>query len=243
MISKFEGIIVSETMYGETSKILKIFTKEEGIISVMAKGVKSMKSRLRPFTMKFTYGFFHVYYKEDKLSILKDVDLIDYFKNIKSDLVKMGYLGFITELSTQVYKESLDNEIYDLYIKVIKKMELGMNPLVLTNILEIKYLDYIGVGLRLDNCVSCGSTSNIVTLDADSGGYICKNCYRNQILVNQKTIKLIRMYYYIDINSISEVKISEEIIKEINFFINRYYERYTGLYLQSKKFLSELIKN
>lgn len=58
MIKKVEGIIINETPYGETSKVMQIFTKELGIISVMGKGVKSIKSRLRPLTMKFTYGFF-----------------------------------------------------------------------------------------------------------------------------------------------------------------------------------------
>ena len=74
MITKVEGIIVSETPYGDTSKIINLYTKEYGIIGVMCKGAKSMKSRLRALTMKFTYGSFYIYYKEDKLSILKDVD-------------------------------------------------------------------------------------------------------------------------------------------------------------------------
>lgn len=242
VIKKIEGIIVNETPYGETSKVMQIFTKELGIISVMGKGVKSMKSRLRPFTMKFTYGFFYLYYKEDKLSILKEVDLIDSFKRIKSDILTISYLSYLSELSTQVYKHSMESLVYDLFIQVLNKMEQGMNPLILTNILEIKYLDFLGVQLYLEGCVLCGSKNNIVTIDADSGGYVCKKCYRNQIVVSQKTIKLIRMYYYVDVFSISKISISEEVAREINFFLNRYYEKYTGLYLQSKQFLNQMLK-
>ena len=119
-------------------------------------------------------------------------------------------------------------------------MECGMNPLILTNILELKYLPFLGVGLELDSCILCGNKTNIVTIDADTGGFVCKNCYQNQILVSDKTVKLIRMYYYVAIDSISEIKVSEEVAREINFFINRYYERYTGLYLNSKKFLNKM---
>lgn len=242
MVRKFEGIIVGETPYGDTSKILQIFTREEGIIGVMAKGVKSMKNPLRAFTMKFTYGFFYVYYKENKLSLLKDVDLIDSLKTLKSDIILMSYLGYISELCVQAYKHSLEPEVYILFSQILKKMESGMDPLILTNILEIKLLDYLGVGLNLAGCVSCGSKTNIVTLDADSGGYLCKKCYQKGILVSPKTVKLIRLYYYVAIESISEIRISESVAREINFFINRYYDKYTGLYLQSKQFLNKMLK-
>lgn len=241
MITKVEGMIVSETPYGDTSKIINIFTKEYGIIGVMCKGAKSMKSRLRALTMKFTYGFFYIYYKEDKLSILKDVDVIEEFRTIKNDIVLISYLNYITELTIQVYKHSNEKIIYGLYMSVLKKMEQSMNPLILTNILEFKYLPFLGVGLELDSCILCGKKTDIVTIDADTGGYVCKNCYTDQVLVSDKTVKLIRMYYYVAIDSISTIKISDDIAREINFFINRYYERYTGLYLNSKKFLNKML--
>lgn len=241
MITKVEGMIVNETPYGDTSKIIQIFTREYGIIGVMCKGVASMKSRLRALTIKFTYGSFYIYKKEDKLSLLKDVDVLDDFKKIKSDILLISYLNYITELTTQVYKQSSEAILYDYYIAGVKKLEAGLNPLVITNILELKYLPFLGVGLELDACILCGNKTNIVTLDADEGGFVCKNCYVNQILVSPKTVKLVRMYYYVEIDSISELKISEEVIKEINFFINRYYERYTGLFLQSKKFLNKML--
>lgn len=241
MITKVEGIIVNETPYGDTSKIIQLYTFEYGIIGIMCKGVMSMKSRLRALTIKFTYGSFYIYYKEDKLSILKDVDVLNDFKTIKSDIVLISYLNYLTELTTQVFKQSGEAILYKLYLAGIKKMNASMNPLVITNILELKYLPFLGVGLELDSCILCGNTTNIVTLDADEGGYVCKNCYTNQVLVSSKTVKMIRMYYYVAIDSITDLKISEEIVKEINFFINRYYERYTGLYLNSKKFLLEML--
>lgn len=241
MITKVEGIIVFETPYGETSKIVQLFTKEYGILGLMCKGVQSMKSPMRALTMKFTYGFFYIYYKEEKLSILKDVDLICDFKTIKSDILLVSYLNYLTELTVQVFKQCKNTILYDLFLAGVKKIEEKMDPLVITNILELKFLPYLGVGLELDSCILCGNKTNIVTLDADAGGYVCKSCYTNQIVVSPKTIQMIRMYYYVEIASISKLSIHEAIVKEINFFIHRYYERYTGLYLNSKKFLQKML--
>lgn len=240
MITKIEGIVIRETPYGDTSKIINILSKEHGIIGVMCKGAQSMKSKFRTTTMRFTYGFFYVYFKEDKLSLLKDVDVIDPFLHIKSDILLNSYMAYVIELATQVVKQSDVPEIYDLFISVLKKMESGFDPKILTNILEIKYLDYLGVPLNLDSCAKCGNQTSIVTIDPDVGGYICKNCLRQERIVSPKVIKLLRMYYYVSIDSITDLKISNEIVEEIDYFLSKYYERYTGLYLHSKQFLKEI---
>lgn len=238
MIKEIEGIIVREIPYGETSKIIHVYTVE-GIISIMCKGAKSLKSSFRATTLKFTYGKFNIYYKENKLSTLSSVDIINPLSKIKNDIVLLSYLNYLTELTTQVLKQTTDN-LYEDFINAILKIELGLDPLVIANILEIKYLDNLGVGLNLDSCVSCGSKVNIITIDGDRGGYICSNCYQNEIIVDKKTIELLRMYYYVDIKSISKLKISDKVKNEINHFLNVYYDRYTGLYLKSKDFLKKL---
>lgn len=240
MIEKLEGVIVRTTSYGETSLVLEIFTKEKGLIGVMAKGVKSLKSKLRASTMKFTYGFFYVYYKEGKLSILKDVDVINPLQVIHQDITLIGYFNYIVELSVQVFKESENSDIFPLMMATILKMNEGYDSLILVNILETKCLPYLGVGLNLDGCMRCGSTHNIVTIDGDVGGLICKNCYQNEKLVKTKSIQLLRIYEKISISSISKLDIKEENTKEINEFLNTYYNRYTGMYLQSKDFLKKL---
>lgn len=240
MISKFEGIIISETPYGDNSKIINIFTKEKGIIGVMCPNVKSLKSPLRSKTLKFTYATFHLKYNQNKLSKLIDVDIINNLSTIKEDIKLISYLSYLTDLTYQVAKQNDDNKIYEIFISTILKINEGKNPLILTNILELKYLDYLGVSLNLSSCIKCGNKTNIVTLDPTEGGYICQNCYTNEKILNPKSIKLIRMYYLIDINSISDIKINEEIANEINYFLDKYYERYTGLYLKSKEFLRRL---
>lgn len=240
MIEKVEGIIVSETPYGDTSKIINVFTREYGIIGVMAKGAKSMKSRLRGVTTKFTYAFFHIYYKKDKLSLLKDVDIIDSLNNIKTDLKLIGYMSYITELSTQVFKQSNDTNIFSLYIEAVKKLNEKLEPIVLANILEIKYLDYLGIALNLSSCINCGNKKDIVTVDPDQGGYVCKNCYRGERIVPLAIIKLLRMYYLVDIKTITSLNLKEDNIEQVNYFLTKYYERYTGLYLKSKDFLEQV---
>ena len=83
-IIEVEGIVVSNTPYKESSKIINIFTSEYGIIGCISKGCKNLKSKLRLPSEKFAYGTFHLYYKEDGLSTLIDGDIKNYFFNIKN---------------------------------------------------------------------------------------------------------------------------------------------------------------
>ena len=240
MIEEVTGIVVSENNYGEKSKIINLLTQEKGIIGVMVKGGRSLKSPLRSVTTKLTYGKFFIYYKKDKLSILKEVNIIDNFNNIKKDIELISYASYLVDLAYQVEKHNEEPIIFDNLVSGLIKINEGMNPVVIMNILELKYLDNLGVLPILDSCVECGSKDNIVTLSSSRGGFLCKDCSTGENIISSKAIKLIRMYYYVDISKIDNISLNETVVEEINNFLDDYYDRYTGLYLKSKGFLKNL---
>lgn len=240
MISKIEGIILKESVYGESSKIIQVLSREYGLISIMCKGAKSVKSKLRASTLLFTYGYFNIYYKADKISTLISVDVISLLPNVRSDIVLIGYASFLSDLTLQVIKQNDNIDVFNDLVEAMIKIDNGLDPLIISNIIELKFLPYLGVGISLDGCSICGNKHDIVTLDGDAGGFLCKNCYRNERIVDSKTLKLIRMYYLIDIKSITNINISDKVKNEINTFIDKYYDRYTGLYLKSKEFLKNI---
>ena len=237
-----DGLILQDTNYSESSKILNVLTKEYGVIGVLSKGSRTMKSKLRSVSRKLIYGTFHIYYKENGLSTLIGVDIKNSYSNILNNLTSISYASYILDLIKQVIKENDSSEIYDLTISTLNKINEGLDPLVLTNILELKLLDYLGVKPSIDSCSMCGNTENIVSLSSSNGGFLCKNCYSEDIITSEKTIKMIRMYYYVDIDKITKLDVSNEVKKEINLFLDDYYDRYTGLYLKSRNFIKELEK-
>ncbi|MBQ9019273.1 MAG: DNA repair protein RecO [Bacilli bacterium] len=239
-IESIEGIILSETNYSESSKILNVLTKEYGLIGVISKGCRNMKSKLRGVSRKLLLGTLHIYYKPNGLSTLIGVDVINSYSKTLMDLEKISYASFILDLISQVLKQTEDENIFDLLKDTLNKLEEGLNPIALTNILELKLLDYLGVSPSIDACAHCGNNKQIVTLSSDAGGYICKNCYNNEPLVSDKTIKMIRMYYYVDIKNITKLDVSDEVTYEINRFLDDYYDRFTGLYIKSKNFLKKI---
>lgn len=241
-IKEVEGIVVSETPYSESSKIINVITKEYGIIGILAKGANKLKSKLRSGSSKLSYANFHIYYKDKGLSTLIEVNTINNLKNIKTNINKISFAYYILDLVKQVVKHEYSKEIYNILISSILKIEEGYDAQIITNILELKMLEYLGVKPIIDECASCGSKTNIITISGDRGGYLCKNCRKNEYIVSDKTIKLIRMFYYVDVSKISKLEINKQSKSEIDMFINEYYDRYTGLYLKSKNFIKNLEK-
>lgn len=236
------GIVVFETNYSESSKILQVLTKEHGRIGIISKGCRNIKSKLRGVSRKLVYGTFHIYYKENGLSTLIAVDVINSFSKTTMNLTTISYASYILELIDQVSRDEADERLYSLLVSALLKIEEGLDPSVITNIVELKALDYLGVKPNIDCCSICGSDKAIVTLSSDMGGYICSQCYKGEALVSDKTIKLIRMFYYVDIEKITKLEVGDIAKKEINTFLDDYYSRYTGLYLKSKRFIQNVGK-
>lgn len=239
-IESVEGIVLSEVNYSESSKILNVLTREFGLIGIMSKGCRNVKSKLRGVSRKLIYGTFNIYYKESGVSTLISVDLINSFSKTMMDLTKISYSSFILDLVLQVVRQNNDSKIFELLRDSLIKIEDGINSLVITNILELKLLEYLGVKPNLDSCSLCGSTKNIVSLSGTDHGFVCGSCYTNQRITNIDTIKMIRLYDLVDISTINKLDIDKNIMNEINTFIDEYYEKYTGLYIKSKDFIKQV---
>ena len=239
-IESVEGIVLSEVNYSESSKILNVLTREYGLIGIMSKGCRSMKSKLRGVSRKLIYGTFNIYYKENGVSTLISVDLINSFSNIMKDLEKISYSSYILDLVLQVVRQNNDSSIFDLLKNTLTKIEDGIDSFVLTNILELKLLEYLGVKPNLDSCSICGSTKNIVSLSGTDHGFVCGDCFTNQRITSNDVIKTIRLYDLIDISTINKIDIDRKVCEEINTFLDEYYERYTGLYIKSKDFIKQI---
>lgn len=241
MKETIEGIILNETNYGETSKILNILTKEHGYISVIAKGSRTLKSKLRGVSMKLIYANFTITYKESGISNLIEATPINSLKNILTDLKKMNYATYLLDITKSLLKETSDKEIYEIVKNTLLKINDNFDPEILLNIVEIKYLKYLGVKPNFSKCFNCNS-KDILTYDLKLGGVVCNKCYQDGYVFSINTMKLLKLFQEIDIRKIDKLKITSQKTKEeLNLFIQEYYETYTGIYLKKKEKLKLFI--
>jgi len=240
MLVKTKGIVLKETPYSETSKVLNVLTSDYGLIGILSKGCKNMKSKLRGISNKMVYAEFTIKYKETGLSTLTEGNYINSFKNIFNDIKKANYSFYLMDLVYQIVSENNNKNLFPLLEQGLIKINDGLSPELISNIIELKLLKYLGVNLNLSNCVLCNSP-DIFNLDIDNGGVICKNCYHEGYIFNNKTIKLLSLMEQLDLSKITNLEITDEsIFMEVNDFLHEYYSTYTGLYLHDKKKFNKL---
>ena len=237
-----KGICLNEINYSDSSKILHVLTEEYGLVSIISKGCRNLKSKLRGASRKLIYGVYHFYYKEKGLSTLISIDVISFYSKTTMDLNRIVSASFLLDLTNQVVKQSEAKGILTVLLAALDKIEEGFQPEVITNIVQLKYLDYLGVQPTLDCCSICGKTTNIVSASPTAGGLVCSSCYQQDGFYSEDAIKHLRMYYYVDLKKISKIDVKEEVTKEINRFLDDYYDRYTGVYLKSKNIYQNIKK-
>ena len=239
MIRKVTGIVISTVDYKESSKIVNIFTEDEGIIGVLSKGCKTMKSKLRAVSTPLSQGTFYLRQYGSGMSLLTEVDLEISYKEIRKDIFKQNYALFLLDLASLVYRHGKQKQIYSLLISALAKIEEGYDAEVITNIVELQLLKYLGIQPELSCCVSCGNKEDIITISSYKGGYLCKRCVGGEFVYSLKMIKLIKMLSLVDLDKVKRIDIRDDVKKEISIFIDDYYDRYSGLYLKSRDILRE----
>ena len=87
-----KGLVIRTTDVRESDRLITIFTEEMGVISAMAKGARSLKSRQMSSTMQFCYASFVLYRKGENYWV-KESELIESFFDIRRSIEGLALAG------------------------------------------------------------------------------------------------------------------------------------------------------
>lgn len=243
MLEKCEGIILRSSSYGETNKIVTIYSKEWGKIGVMARGAKKPASRLSGITLPFTYAYFLVQ-KSKGLSVLQQGETIQSFKKIKADIFLTAYVSYMAELLDKATEEKKPNPyLFELFLQCIEYMEEGYDAQIIMHIFEMKMLTVLGITPHMQDCVICHSSEGTFSFSLRHAGIICHACKSQDayvLQVSDKTIRLLRVFYYFDLNRLGTISVSEQTKKEISHVLETYLIEYAGITLKTRRFLKQM---
>lgn len=245
MLQKCEGIVIRTTDYGETNKIVTLYTREWGKIGVMARGAKKPSSRLSSISQLFTHGYFLIQ-KGTGLGGMQQGEMISSMRSIGEDIFLTAYASYIVELTDKCTDEKKPNPFhFELLYQTLHYMNEGYDPDILTNIYEMKMLNVLGLHPILNQCSVCGSTDGLFSFSIREGGFICHRCLDKDpyhYKLSPASVKLLRLFYFFDLSRLGNISVKDETKLELKTVISAYYEEYSGLHLKTKKFLDSMGK-
>lgn len=243
MMQKVEGIVIRTIDYGESNKIVTLYTREHGKIGVMSRGAKKPKSRLAAVSQLFIYGTF-LFQRSPGLGTLNQAEIIDSFREVRHDLFRASYATYIVEMIDKLTEEKQPNPyLFELLYQTIHYLNEGIDADVLLRIYEMKMLAVAGILPQLDECVSCGSADVPVAFSIREAGFLCHRCtYRDSRAypLSAHSARLLRLFYYFDLERLGQISLKPETKQELKKIISAYYDEYSGVRLKSKRFLEQL---
>jgi len=126
MLQADVGIILNHFNYSETSVILKVYTKKNGLVSIVKKGARRKNSKTAAAAFQALSIVSVEYYYADKRDLFtgKSVDLWKPFKTLHTDVFKSSILLFINEILYKTIQHPEENE--PLY-EFIENFLIGMD--------------------------------------------------------------------------------------------------------------------
>lgn len=141
---KVDGIILKRRNIGEADRILTVFTKQFGKISIKAAGVRKIASR-RASHIELLNIVSMGLYKGQGMHVLTEAVSQENFLPIKEDLTKVGFAYHICELVDGLCPEGQESEaIFDLLRNMLQKLSTEENIAVIIHEFEVQLLTLLG---------------------------------------------------------------------------------------------------
>ncbi|MGM7702038.1 DNA repair protein RecO [Pseudalkalibacillus sp. Hm43] len=243
MLIKSEGIVIRTSDYGESNKVLTVYTKDFGKLGMMARGAKKTKSRLSSVSQLFTHAHFLIQ-KGSGLGSLSQGEIIHTYRGIKQDIVKTAYAAYMVELldkSTEDQKPS--SALFEFLSLSLRYLDEDVDPDILKAIFEMKMLRLAGVGPQVDRCVMCGRKEGSFYFSISEGGFLCeqdRHTDPNALGLSTHTARLLNLFYHIDLSRLGNVSVKKETKEVLKQVLTTYIDEYTGIRLKSKRFLDQI---
>jgi len=168
----------------EADKIVVMYSKEQGIIRCVAKGIKKTNSKLGG-RMDLLIANKLLLSKGRNLDIICQAEGVDNFKELRQDITKLSYAIYCAELIEHFGMENDSNseKIYSLFFNLLKNMSSAQGDnvvIILVLNFQLKLMEYTGYAVELDNCVRCNDRINdeMFVFCHESGGIVCSSCKR-----------------------------------------------------------------
>lgn len=245
MLNKVEGIVIRSMDYGEGHKIISVYTREAGKLSVMARGAKKLKSRHGAITQLFTYGQF-VVFKGNGMGTLNAGEIIDSHHKLREDLMKGAYAAYIAEMTDKLTGDNEPNRmLFEQLLAALKGIEEGKAPAIIAHIMEMKMLALSGYLPELDQCVSCGSAEGEMALSIAGGGLLCRSCRHRDpqaLLPGPGTLKLLRLFRHVDLWRLGQVEVKPVTGLQLKQIMRGLVDQHLDARWKSRSFLDQMEK-
>ncbi len=225
MILSTEAIVLKSRKYGDSSKLVSLFTYEKGVITVIAKGARNSKSKFGSSVQPMSIIYTNIYIKPNRdLHILSKAELVVPLGNIRRSMSKLAVgMAMMESIIQSQENDHANYELYDLLKNKLNKLNsIEIHPFTIFISFQIKLAELMGFGIDL---TGVNGNQQIMTFLYSEGTFLAKNAYdlENSFILNKNSIEIIKNIYNKNGAVFNGMDIAYSTIEQIVNFFSGYF--------------------
>lgn len=118
-----EGIVLARRNYAEADRILSVYTRNHGRLSLIAKGIRRPKSKKRGHLEVFSHFKFQAASGRG-LDIMTEAEVIDSFGEIRKSLKKVSLAYYFMEaLGRTTHENEVHTDLFELTLEYLNRLK------------------------------------------------------------------------------------------------------------------------
>lgn len=254
---KTEGIILSVKPYLESDSILRILSRDLGLLTAKAKGARKTTSKRAGVLQPFNKAYFELYEGKSMYTVVQ-TKIITPYASIAMEYEKAIVLIFVSEVVTRTHQErqKISNtfELLESFFSIVEKCSKESSFVYLSGFL-FSYLRLLGYRLPISECKNCGKSfeeSVEHALDSE-GNFLCMECsekptFGNAVLAALKASYLLErkarmpFSYSFNLGKMGSNHVKKTDLTGLLKFLASYLEDHTGVKTLSFQAVIETIE-
>ena len=179
LLRRCEALVLRYTDYGESDRILTLFTAEYGLQKGFAKGARKSRKRFGATLEPFTQAVFYWRKGRGEFWFLQDAELINLRLGLRNDLQLLALASYGIELVELLLEEGeVHQRIYELLCSFLDYLDHGGDGSIARLLFELRLIYLLGYMPHLLHCSECLKIFNneLIRFDVNRGGSLCLDC-------------------------------------------------------------------
>jgi DNA repair protein RecO (recombination protein O) len=182
-LTRTEAVILHATDYSDTSRIFRLYSRDYGLQSIIAKGIRRSGHKLTGVLETLNHVEV-LYYKRPgrDLFTLSQASCIESFSGLSRDIHRYYRAAVIAEMVLKMGAvEECSPALFRVLVRALRA--LSRRPISTLGVRMYAYaweiLNLLGYAPRLDTCVNCGTPADgaeIARFSIEEGGVLCGRC-------------------------------------------------------------------
>jgi DNA repair protein RecO (recombination protein O) len=175
------AVVLHTLRYGETSKIVRLLTRDHGVQSAMAKGAHRPRNKFGGRLQVLSEGIAQIYLKPQReLHTLAEFDVTDEHQGLARDVRRFTAGAALAELVMRLSPEEPSPEMYQLVQAGLASLASGPKEDIEEIALRVLWsvVGLLGFAPSMDACARDGRQipAGGAAFSVDDGGLVCRAC-------------------------------------------------------------------